>query len=84
MYAALATVPTLIGLVPYAGLSLFGVDCPPAFGLGFAATFAAALTYKLVDYTAGPRKIQTIQDLETKSKKREHDKTTSSAYTLTY
>jgi len=29
-------------------------------------------------------KIQTIQDLETKSKKREHFKMISSAYTLTY
>ena len=33
MYVALATVPTLIGLVPYVGATVFGVDVPPAFGL---------------------------------------------------
>ena len=51
MYVALATVPTLIGLVPYVGATVFGVDVPPAFGLGFAATFGLALTAKIMEYT---------------------------------
>ena len=51
MYLALATIPTLIGLVPYAGATVFGYDVPPAFGLGFAATFGLALTAKIMEYT---------------------------------
>ena len=51
MYAALAAVPTAIGLAPYLFASVFGLDLPPAFGLGFAATFGLALTAKIVDYT---------------------------------
>jgi len=51
MYGALAILPVTIGLVPYIGCSLFGVDVPAAAGLGFALTFGAALTAKLVDYT---------------------------------
>lgn len=51
MYAALAAVPTAIGLVPYLGAAVFGLDLPPAFGVGFAATFGLAITAKIVDYT---------------------------------
>lgn len=51
MYAALAAVPMVIGLVPYLAASLFSFDLPPAFGLGFAATFGLAITAKIVDYT---------------------------------
>lgn len=51
MYVALATAPTLIGLVPYVGATVFGVDVSPAFGLGFAATFGLALTAKIMEYT---------------------------------
>jgi hypothetical protein len=43
MYTALAIVPSLIGIVPYLGASIFGVDVPPAAGLGFAATIALGL-----------------------------------------
>ena len=52
MYAALAAVPTAIGLVPYLAAAVFGLDLPPAFGLGFAATFGLAITAKIVDYTS--------------------------------
>lgn len=51
MYSALAAVPTVIGLVPYLAASVFKFDLPPAFGLGFAATFGLAVTAKIVDYT---------------------------------
>eukprot|EP00227_Mantoniella_beaufortii_P007081 CAMPEP_0197615596 /NCGR_PEP_ID=MMETSP1326-20131121/60106_1 /TAXON_ID=1155430 /ORGANISM="Genus nov. species nov., Strain RCC2288" /LENGTH=446 /DNA_ID=CAMNT_0043184477 /DNA_START=110 /DNA_END=1451 /DNA_ORIENTATION=+ len=50
-YLALATIPTLIGLVPFLGATLIGADVPPAFGLGFAAFFSIALTSKLLEYT---------------------------------
>ena len=51
MYTALAIVPSLIGIVPYLGASIFGVDVPPAAGLGFAATIALGLTSMIVNYT---------------------------------
>ena len=51
MYAALAIVPSLIGIVPYLGATVFGVDVPPAAGLGFAATIALGLTSMIVNYT---------------------------------
>ena len=50
MYAALAIVPSLIGIVPYLGATVFGVDVPPAAGLGFAATIAPASPHD-VNYT---------------------------------
>ena len=55
MYAALAAVPTAIGLVPYLGAAVFGLDLPPAFGLGFAATFGLAITAKIVIHQPAER-----------------------------
>ena len=51
MYAALATVPFLLGLSPSILLGFFGVHVPSGLSLGFAATLCAGLTYKLVNYT---------------------------------
>ena len=44
--------PSRCWLVPYLAAAVFGLDLPPAFGLGFAATFGLAITAKIVDYTS--------------------------------
>lgn len=52
-YAAISTIPIIIGTVPYIGAVLLGkTDVFPAtFGLGFAVTFGLALASTLVNYT---------------------------------
>lgn len=52
-YVALATIPMIIGFVPYLGAAVLGKTdvFPVTFGLGFAVTFGLALTAKLLDYT---------------------------------
>jgi hypothetical protein len=51
MYLAISAVPTLIGLVPYLGASVLGVDVPAGAGLGFAVVVGAALGAAIVNYT---------------------------------